>query len=109
MGLCSATCSEVVPPEADEPTCAPSLCRYTYRSKSLSLLAHWIVMTTEPTCVSQKAGSRSMFKSKWSHRASTGSIAGWHSSGSEVQPTAYKCSSQWVLGAEVARGHAHAW
>src|SRR2546426_1723686 len=101
MGLCSATCSEVVPPEADEPTCAPSLCRYTYRSKSLSLLAHWIVMTTEPTCVSQKAGSRSMFKSKWSHRASTGSIAGGHSSGSEVAPAAYKCPCQEVLGPEV--------
>src|SRR2546422_9985303 len=101
MGLCSATCSEVVPPDADEPTCAPSLCRYTYRSKSLSLLAHWIVMTTEPTCVSQKAGSRSMFKSKWSHRAHTGSIAGGHSSGSEVAPAAYKCPCQEVLGAEV--------
>src|SRR2546428_13586003 len=101
MGLCSATCSGVVPPEADEPTCAPSLCRYTYRSKSLSLLTHWIIMTTDPTCVSQKAGSRSMFKSKWSHRASTGSIAGGHSSVSEVAPAAYKCPCQEVLGAEV--------
>ena len=49
----------------------------------MSLLVHWIVMTTEPTCVCQKEAppGRLRVRKKWSQIRFNGSRLGGHWSG----------------------------
>ena len=99
-GARRAASSTVVPPAADDPTSEPSGPK-TYRSKSLSLLAHVIRIVTWPVFWSQKFEAMSRVRKKWSQRTFAGSVAGGHSSGTVVEARTYVCPVHVAVGAVV--------